>query len=173
MSKAGKIRRVAMVVAAVAVGSLLAATQAQADPPRRRVAPPPPPSAHRAAPPNSHAAPPPAPTLRFAPPTPHIAPPHHQYRLGLYGHMQYGHGMVVDSVPWGTPASRTGLEPGDVIVRINGRWIQSDHDYFQALRYCGGVCNLLVQDVRGRGMVSVTVYLNGGSGPILYRSQRP
>lgn len=153
MSKAGKIRGVAIAVAAIAVGSLLAATQAQAEPPRQRFAPPA------------------APTLRFAPTQPYIAPPH-RYRLGLYGHMQYGHGMVVDSVPWGTPASRTGLEPGDVIVRINGRWIRSDHDYFQALRYCGGVCNLLVQDVRGRGMVSVTVYLNGGSGPILYRSQR-
>jgi len=172
MRKNGKITGVAMAVAAIAVGGLLAAAPAQADPPRRRIAPPPPPTVHRAAPPHSHAAPPPAPTLRFAPSQPHIAPPH-QYRLGLYGHMAYGRGMVVDSVPWGTPASRTGLEPGDVIVRINGRWIQSDHDYFQALRYCGGVCRLLVQDVRGRGLIPVTVYLGGGSGPILYRSQRP
>ena len=82
--------------------------------------------------------------------------------------------MVVDSIPWGTPASRTGLEPGDVIVRVNGRWIRSDHDYFQALRYSGAVCNLLVRDVRGRGLIPVAVYLHGGgSGPILYRSQNP
>jgi len=142
--KAGKITRVAIAVAAIAVGGLLVAAPAQAQQARYQI----------------------------VNPNPYIAPPQ-PYRLGLYGHIEYGRGMVVDHVPWGTPASRTGLEPGDAIVRINGRWIQNDHDYFQALRYGGGVCHLLVQDVRGRGLIPVTVYLHGGSGPILYRSQRP
>jgi hypothetical protein len=105
-------------------------------------------------------------------PQPPIAPPH-QPRLGLYGHMEYGRGMVVDYVPWGTPASRTGLEPGDTIVRINGRWIHSDYDYFAALRMSGHCCRLLVNDVRGRGLIPVVCYLHGGQGPILYRSQSP
>ncbi len=171
MRSSGKITGVPIIVAAIALGAVLAAAPAQADPPRRRVAPPPPPSL-RLTPPRNRVAPPPAPTLRYQP-QPHIAPPH-QPRLGLYGHMRYGDGMVVDSVPWGTPASRTGLEPGDVIVRINGRRICSDHDYFQALRWSGPTCRLLVRDVRGRGLIPVTVYLyGGGNGPILYRSQRP
>ena len=145
MRNTGKITGVAIVVAAIAVGGLLVAAPAQAQPARYQI----------------------------VQPNPHIAPPH-QPRLGLYGHMEYGRGMVVDSVPWGTPASRTGLEPGDAIVRVNGRWIQSDHDYFAALQTGGAVCHLLVQDVRGRGLIPVTVYLyGGGSGPILYRNQRP
>ena len=145
MRNTGKITGVAIVVAAIAVGGLLVAAPAQAEPPR----------------------------FQIVQPNPRIAPPH-QPRLGLYGHIEYGRGMVVDHVPWGTPASRTGLEPGDAIVRVNGRWIQSDHDYFQALRFSGATVRLLVRDVRGRGLIPVTVYLyGGGSGPILYRNQRP
>lgn len=160
MRSSGRITGVAIAVAAIALGGLLAATQAQADPPRFQIVLPNVPAVSQ------------QPRLQFVQPNPYIAPPQ-QPRLGLYGHMEYGRGMVVDYVPWGTPASQTGLEPGDVIVRINGQWIQSDHDYFQALSYCGGVCHLLVQDVRTQGMVSVSVYLHGGSGPILYRSQQP
>ena len=146
MRNTGKITGVAIVVAAIAVGGLLVASPAQAQQARYQI---------------------------VQPPNPHIAPPH-QPRLGLYGHMEYGRGMVVDHVPWGTPASRTGLEPGDAIVRVNGRWIQSDYDYFQALRFSGATVRLLVRDVRGRGLIPVTVYLyGGGSGPILYRNQRP
>lgn len=96
-----------------------------------------------------------------------------QPRLGFYGHMEYGWGMMVDRVRWGTPASRVGLEPGDVIVRINDRRIRTDYDYYRALQTSGPYCRLLVRDVRGRGLVRVTAYLGTGQGPILYRSQRP
>ncbi len=106
--------------------------------------------------------------LRLMPP---VVPT--QPRLGFYGHMEYGWGMMVDRVLWGTPASRVGLEPGDVIVRINNRRIRTDYDYYQALQTSGPYCRLLVRDVRGRGLVWVTAYLGIGQGPILYRSQRP
>ena len=106
--------------------------------------------------------------LRLMPPVVPTEP-----RLGFYGHMEYGFGMMVDQVLWGTPASRVGLEPGDVIVRINHRRIRTDHDYYQALATSGPYCRLLVRDVRGRGLIAVTAYLGAGQGPILYRSQDP
>jgi predicted metalloprotease with PDZ domain len=82
-------------------------------------------------------------------------------RLGIYGHMEWGLGMVVDSVVWGTPAWRIGLEPGDVIRAINGRWIRSEFDYFQGLRYSGGFARIVVQDVRTGALVSRTAFLGG------------
>jgi Trypsin-like serine proteases, typically periplasmic, contain C-terminal PDZ domain len=82
-------------------------------------------------------------------------------RLGIYGHFEFGYGMVVDSVVWGTPAARSGLESGDVIRAINGRWINSQSDYFRALAYSGGYARLLVQDVRTGALVSRTAYLDG------------
>lgn len=50
-------------------------------------------------------------------------------RLGFMGHMQRNWGMVVDSVNSGSTAARMGLERGDMIVRINGRQINSDRSY--------------------------------------------
>jgi len=73
--KAGKITRVAIAVAAIAVGGLLVAAPAQAQQARYQI----------------------------VNPNPYIAPPQ-PYRLGLYGHIEYGRGMVVDHVPWGPPA---------------------------------------------------------------------
>ena len=160
MRSTGKIRRLGIAVAVVAIAGVLAATPALADQTRLQIPRPFAPAA------------PQQPRLQIWQPNPHIAPPH-QPRLGLYGHMEYGRGMVVDYIPWGTPASRTGLEPGDVIVRINGRWIRSDRDYFLALRTTGPYCRLLVNDVRGRGLIPVLCHLEMGHGPILYRSQSP
>jgi len=82
-------------------------------------------------------------------------------RLGIYGHFEWGLGMVVDSVAWGTPAAQIGLEPGDVIRAINGRWLHSDIDYFQALRYSGGYARIMVQDVRSGALISRTAFLGG------------
>ena len=98
-------------------------------------------------------------------PFPRIVP--HQPRLGFYGHLEPGRGMVVDYVPWGTPAFRVGLERGDVIVQINHRRIRSYRDYFGALRTSGPICRLLVEDVRGRGRIWVFCHLRRRHGPIL------
>jgi len=83
-------------------------------------------------------------------------------RLGIYGHFQWGLGMVVDSVVWGTPAARVGLEPGDVIRAINGRVIRSEWDYFQSLGSSGGYARLSVQDVRSGMIITRTAFLGGG-----------
>ncbi|MHC4399113.1 MAG: hypothetical protein ACYTG0_05470 [Planctomycetota bacterium] len=91
----------------------------------------------------------------------------HQPRLGFYGHLEPGWGMVVDHVLWGTPAFRAGLERGDVLVRINHRRILSYRDHYWALRTSGSVCWLLVDDVRGRGRVWIPCRLRRPRGPVL------
>ena len=109
----------------------------------------------------------------------HAAPPHIQLRLypgsgpsvmplvpetprlGFYGHFEWGYGMVVDSVPWGTPAKRMGLESGDVIRAINGQWLRSQADYYRAMQYSGGYVQVTVQDVR-TGILATRVATIGG-----------
>lgn len=86
-----------------------------------------------------------------------------QPRLGFQGHFEWGVGMVVDYVPWGTPAARVGLEPGDVILSVNGRRLRSQSDYFSALRTSGGRVRLVIEDVRSGGLVARTAWIGGGS----------
>lgn len=80
-------------------------------------------------------------------------------RLGFQGHFDHGIGMHVEHVYYGTPASRMGLEPGDVIRAINGRWLRTQNDYFRELSYSGGYVRLVVQDVRSGRLVSRSAYL--------------
>jgi S1-C subfamily serine protease len=90
-------------------------------------------------------------------------------RLGIYGHFEWGRGMVVDSVAWGTPAARMGLEPGDLIRAINGRPVESEWDYFQALSYSGGYARVTVRDVRSGMLITRTAFVGGddyGSGSV-------
>ncbi len=98
-------------------------------------------------------------------------------RLGFMGHVQYGFGMVVDSVSYGGFASRLGLEPGDMIVRINNHPISNDSSYNRAVlssvEYQGGFLDLVVVDVRtgiAQHRAGYLNYGNGGSGPILPRA---
>jgi S1-C subfamily serine protease len=91
-------------------------------------------------------------------------------QLGIYGHFEWSYGMVVDDVLWGTPASRMGLEPGDVILAVNGCTLRSEYDYFRALRYGGNYARLVIQDVRTGTVVSRTALLGGSGG--IYRGGR-
>lgn len=97
-------------------------------------------------------------------------------RLGILGHFDWGHGMHVDSVMWGTPAQQMGLEPGDVIRSINGRWLRTESDYFVAMSYSGSHVRVLVEDVRTGALVPRIAHLHGGivygSGPISAYSHR-
>lgn len=120
----------------------------------------------------------PQPRLRphFPPPVVHPIPV--TPRLGIMGHIEYGYGMVVDSVNYGTVANRMGLERGDVIVRINNRQINSDSSYqqalFQAHQTQGGFVDLVVIDVRTGMTRHRAGNLNGGfSGPSLPRYVPP
>jgi len=90
-------------------------------------------------------------------------------RLGILGHFEWGRGMMVDSVVWGSPAERMGLEPGDLIRSVNGAWLNSESDYFRALTYGGDYVQVLVQDVRSGALLPRTAFL----GSVSYYSTRP
>ena len=82
--------------------------------------------------------------------------------LGFYGDFHEGHGMHVNSVIPGSIAQRLGLEPGDVILRINNQNLSCEHDYFSALQNVSQV-RMLVQNVRtGRPQWTNMVALYGG-----------
>lgn len=97
-------------------------------------------------------------------------------KLGFNGQMIHGYGMKVINVNWGSAAKRAGLEPGDIIVKINGQWIRSQWDYNQALQnaanYNWGKVSMKVQNVRHKWGYNVPKYafvktvLDGyGGGP--------
>jgi S1-C subfamily serine protease len=87
-------------------------------------------------------------------------------RLGFWGHMQYGKGMVVDRIQRGSVAARVGLERGDVIQAINGRRVHSTDRYHSLLRDSGGRVRLHIRDVRSGNIVIRSATLDNGSGPI-------
>ena len=91
-------------------------------------------------------------------PAPHI---HETPRLGIVGHFHFSHGMEVESVVYGSAAYRMGLEPGDNIRSINGRWLRTEADYFRALEHSHGYVRLLVEDVHTGALVSRSAYLGG------------
>jgi len=71
-------------------------------------------------------------------------------KLGFWG-VQTCHGMKVVEVRRGTIAWKIGIEPGDIIVSIDGIRLTRKGDYEYALRRAGRRIDLRVQDVRGRG----------------------
>lgn len=94
--------------------------------------------------------------------------------LGFTAHMEYGWGLQVDHVHYGSAAHRLGLEPGDVVVKVNNTPIRSLNDYYRAVRYSGGRVRLLVDDINGRGLIwTRPAYLNNGQGPNVAASQAP
>jgi hypothetical protein len=92
--------------------------------------------------------------------------------LGFHGHFHDGEGMHVDRVNYGTLAQQFGLEPGDVIVRINNQRLECEHDYFDALRDPHRI-RLLVRCVRtGRLKWTRTIDV-GHNGPMPMYGQAP
>ncbi|WP_237227570.1 PDZ domain-containing protein [Rubinisphaera sp. JC750] len=85
-------------------------------------------------------------------------------KLGFYGRITC-QGLRVTQVVRGSEAWRIGLEPGDVIVKIDNVRIHDEHDYRFAMRNAGRHIDLLVRDTRGRGLFWVHAHLDGG----LYR----
>lgn len=68
--------------------------------------------------------------------------------LGIGGHFDYGYGLVVERVRKDSPAGRLGLEPGDVIRAIDGRWLRTEADYRRQLRRAEVSAQLIIRDVR-------------------------
>jgi S1-C subfamily serine protease len=80
--------------------------------------------------------------------------------------------MEVESVVYGSAAYRMGLEPGDHIRSINGRWLRTEADYFRALEHSHGHVRLLVEGVHTGVLVSRSAYL-GGHDHHHHHSARP
>ena len=69
-------------------------------------------------------------------------------RLGVQGRFEEGFGLVVERVRFRSPAGRLGLEAGDVIRAIDGRWLRTEADYRRQLREMEDGTPLIIRDVR-------------------------
>lgn len=67
-------------------------------------------------------------------------------------------GVRVESVGYGSIARQIGLEPGDVIVGLNGMPVRCMHDYHRALAQSGGVVALEIRDVRTGNFVTTVPF---------------
>jgi hypothetical protein len=103
-----------------------------------------------------------------------IAPPHdHCFDLPKFGFSSFnvdGFGEQVTFVRWGGRASRMGLEPGDIIVSLNGFPLTYHGSWNDALRQAvnnGGWVQIVVRDVRtGDFAYRQTFIGNGGIVPV-------
>lgn len=87
--------------------------------------------------------------------------------LGFVGQMQFGYGLVVQSVNPGSLADQIGLEPGDVITALNGQPVQSLDMYYTLLRESGGFVQMEAIDSRTGNPAGLDFYLdNGASSPV-------
>jgi S1-C subfamily serine protease len=69
-------------------------------------------------------------------------------RLGIQGRFEYGYGLVIECVERPSPAGRLGLEPGDVIRAIDGRYLRTEADLRRQLRVAGTSSQLIIRDIR-------------------------
>lgn len=67
--------------------------------------------------------------------------------LGVSTH-DYGHGPEVVYISHGSPASRIGLEQGDIIHEVDGIPVTTRWELSNAIRYSDGYVRLLIEDVR-------------------------
>jgi hypothetical protein len=103
-----------------------------------------------------------------------LPPPHdHCFDLPKFGFSSFnirGFGEQITNVRWGGRAARMGLEPGDIIVSLNGYPLTYHGAWNDALRqatYHGGWVQLVVRDVRtGNYAYRKTFIGNGGIGPV-------
>jgi S1-C subfamily serine protease len=73
------------------------------------------------------------------------------YLLGIIGTFT-PQGMRVGHVVPGTPAERTGLKGGDVVMAVNGRPVTNQNELFAVLNSSGGKVALHVRRANGQGV---------------------
>jgi S1-C subfamily serine protease len=82
------------------------------------------------------------------------------YRLGAFGTFML-QGLRVEAVVPGSPAAlQAGLEPGDVIVGINGRPVRNQTEFVGVLNNSGGHLRLLIRNVRDGELLTACVRLD-------------
>ena len=85
-----------------------------------------------------------------------------------------GYGERVQFVRYGSRASKIGLEPGDVILSLNGYRLTYPGSWNEALSHAvyhdGGQVRLRVRDVRTGSVVRRDVFIGGfgGDGPVVH-----
>jgi hypothetical protein len=105
-------------------------------------------------------------------PQPLLLAPEHDDCLPQFGFASFniaGVGERITNVRWGGLASRIGLEPGDLILSMNGYRLNYHGSWNDALSYAvanGGWVQLRIRDVR-TGFVAYRETFVGGSGPIV------
>jgi hypothetical protein len=100
-----------------------------------------------------------------------LAPEHDCYlpTFGFSSFNIHGVGERITHVRWGGLASRLGLEPGDMILSMNGFALSYHGAWNDALQHAmasGGLVRLRIRDVR-TGHVAYRQTFLGGSGPIV------
>jgi len=143
------VSRKTLLALVLSVATVAVASTAMAEPPRARLHPHP----------------------HFCPPVPPVQP-----RLGINYTVIPCHGYRVNYVVWGTPAARMGLEPGDVVLSINGTRLTYNGAHTYALSravHTGGWVTLRIRDVRTGWVVTRSGNLfasyPGGDGACLRR----
>ena len=66
-------------------------------------------------------------------------------------------GLPIAAVRAGSPAARTGLQPGDVLLRVNNQPLAKPDDFRDALVAARTASSVLVQVRRGRGIYHITL----------------
>ena len=101
-----------------------------------------------------------------------IAPGYDDYYLPKFGFESFnihGVGERVTYVRWGGLASRLGLEPGDLLLSMNGFPLSYHGSWDDALHRAvshGGWVRLKIRDVRTGFVVTRRTHVGGGVGPI-------
>ncbi len=91
-------------------------------------------------------------------------------RFGFSSFNIQGYGERITNVRWGGIAQRMGLEPGDVILSVNGYPLSYHGSWNDALRqavYSGGWVQLRIRDVRTGYLAEREIFVgDGGIGPV-------
>jgi hypothetical protein len=101
-----------------------------------------------------------------------LLPPAHDDCLPKFGFSSFniaGVGERVTYVRWGGIASQMGLEPGDVILSMNGYPLTYDGSWSDALERAmsrGGRVQLAIRDVRTGHVAYRQTYVGDGVGPV-------
>jgi len=85
---------------------------------------------------------------------------------------QHKHGMRVQNVQPHSPASRSGLEAGDIILRVNGRPVSSHSSFQSSIQQSQGFLRMDVKNWRNGQVVAVNVQLEP-LGPVYYQQPQP
>jgi hypothetical protein len=114
---------------------------------------------------------PPQNKLLFAPGEPYGLP-----KFGFSSSTIYGYGERIVSVRFGSRAAQLGLEPGDVLLSLNGYKLTYSGSWNDALSralYDGNYVRLKVRDTRTGNIYFRETYVDYGNGPVQHFKKSP